>query len=124
MDLVDHHRRDFMCRTSSAAVLTRIAAVALGAANLAPLSPAHAQRVLTVLASDTALDASPTVPAGITTVRLQLTGKTRRDLTVHRVPAGTMPEVLAKGAAGRPESWFQQWSFGGPSAPRDSAPDA
>lgn len=113
-----------MHRASSAAALVRTAAVALGAASIAPLSPAHAQRVLTVLASDTGLSASPTVPAGITTVRLQLTGKTRRDLTVHRIPAGTMPEVLAKGAAGRPDSWFQQWSFGGPSMPRDSAPDA
>jgi hypothetical protein len=102
----------------------RTAAVAFGAANIAPLSLAHAQRVLTVLASDTALSTSPTVPAGITTVRLQLTGKTRRDLTVHRIPAGTMPEDVAKGAAGRRESWFQQWSFGGPSTPHDSAPDA
>ena len=113
-----------MRRASSAAVLVRTAAIALGAASITPFSPAHAQRVLTVLASDTALSASPTVPAGITTLRLQLTGKTRRDLTLHRIPAGTMPEVVAKGAAGRPDSWFQQWSFGGPSTPHDSAPDA
>src|SRR4051812_3158311 len=124
MDLVDHQRRDFMHRVAMAAVRAGTAATAFGAASVILVSSAQAQRVLTVLASDTALDTPPTVPAGITTVRLQLTGKTRRDLTVHRVPAGTMPEGLAKGAAGRPQGWFEQWSFGGPSTPRDSAPDA
>jgi hypothetical protein len=111
-------------RVTRVAGVAGVAIAALGTASVAPLSSAQAQRVLTVLASDSALDAPPTVPAGITTVRLQLTGKVRRDLTVHRVPAGTMPEALARGAAGRPERWFEQWSFGGPSAPRDSAPDA
>jgi len=90
----------------------------------APVSRARAQRVLTVVAHDTSLESSPTVPAGITTVRLALKGKAKRDLVVHRVPAGTTPEALARGAAGRTERWFHDWSFGGPSVPRDSAPDA
>ena len=90
----------------------------------APLSRAGAQRVLAVIAHDTSLESSPTVPAGITTVRLVLKGKAKRDLVVHRVPASTTPEELARGAAGRPERWFHEWSFGGPSVPRDSASDA
>ena len=90
----------------------------------APVSRARAQRVLSVIAHDTSLESSPTVPAGITTVRLVLNGKAKRELIVHRVPAGTTPEELARGAAGRPERWFHEWSFGGPSAPRDSASDA
>ena len=90
----------------------------------APVSRARAQRVLSVIAHDTSLESSPTVPAGITTVRLVLKGKAKRELIVHRVPAGTTPEELARGAAGRPERWFHEWSFGGPSAPRDSASDA
>jgi hypothetical protein len=95
------------------------------ALSAAPVASARAQRVLTVVARDTALDASPTVPAGITTIRLQLAkGAVRRDLTVHRIPAGTPPDVVARAAAGRPEKWFEQWSFGGPAMPRDSAPDA
>jgi hypothetical protein len=113
-----------MRHVTRVAILTRIAVITLGAASVTPLSSAQGQRVLTVLAGDTALDTPPTIPAGITTVRLQLTGKVRRDLTVHRIPAGTMPEVLARGAAGRPERWFEQLSFGGPAVPRDSAPDA
>jgi len=64
------------------------------------------------------------VPAGITTVRLAFKGKVKRELVVHRVPAGTLPEELAHGAAGRQERWFHAWSFGGPSAPRDSASEA
>jgi hypothetical protein len=48
----------------------------------------------------------------------------KRELVVHRVPAGTTPDELVRGAAGRPERWFHQWSFGGPAVPRDSAPDA
>jgi hypothetical protein len=89
-----------------------------------PLSLLHAQRVLAVVASDTALEASPTVPAGLTTVRLVLNGTARRDLVVHRIPAGTAAEQLVRGAAGRSERWFAQWSFGGPGVPRDSAKDA
>lgn len=83
-------------------------------------SPARAQRVLRVIASDTALAASPTVPAGVITVELTLQGKTRRELVVHRVPAGSGPEKTARGAGGRPTSWFERWSFGGPAAPADS----
>lgn len=89
-----------------------------------PISPLGAQRVLTVIARDTALDAPPSVPAGLTTVRILLQGKARRDLVIHRIPAGTTAETLVRGAAGRPARWFEQWSFGGPSVPRDSAPDA
>jgi len=89
-----------------------------------PVSQARAQRVLAVVAHDTSLESSPTVPAGITTVRLTLKGKAKRELVVHRVPASTTPEELARGAAGRSERWFHDWSFGGPSVPRDSAPDA
>jgi hypothetical protein len=89
-----------------------------------PLASARAQRVLTVVARDTMLEIPPTVPAGVTTVRLSLQGKTRRELVVHRVPSGTQPEVVARGAAGRTMKWFEQWSFGGPAVPRDSAPDA
>lgn len=100
------------------------ALIACGASSIVPVSAAGAQRVLTVVARDTGLEASPTVPAGITTVRLLLKGTARRDLVVHRIPAGTLPEALARGAAGRPERWFEQWSFGGPAVPRDSAPDA
>jgi hypothetical protein len=104
--------------------VARILAVTAAALTAAPVSPAQAQRVLTVIASDSALDASPTVPAGITTIRLQLKGTVRRDLTVHRIPAGTAPDALARSAAGRPERWFEQWSFGGPAVPRDSASEA
>lgn len=89
-----------------------------------PTTVLSAQRVLTVIARDTALEVSPTVPAGITTVRLVLQGKARRELVVRRVPAGTAPETLIRGAAGRPAKWFSQWSFGGPAVPRDSATDA
>jgi hypothetical protein len=106
----------------AAALTTATAAVALLVA--APVSRARAQRVLTVIAHDTSLESSPTVPAGITTVRLALKGKAKRELVVHRVPAGTTPEELARGAAGRPERWFHEWSFGGPSVPRDSVSDA
>ena len=107
---------------AAAAVTTVTAAIAFLVA--APVSRARAQRVLTVVAHDTSLESSPTVPAGITTVRLALKGKAKRELVVHRVPAGTTPEELARGAAGRPERWFHEWSFGGPSVPRDSASDA
>jgi len=109
-------------RPRLAAAVTIAAAIAFLVA--APVSRARAQRVLTVVAHDTSLESSPTVPAGITTVRLALKGKAKRDLVVHRVPAGTTPEALARGAAGRTERWFHDWSFGGPSVPRDSAPDA
>jgi hypothetical protein len=102
----------------------RILGLAVAALGAVPLSPAAAQRTLAVVARDTALESAPTVPAGITTVRLTIRGSTRRELVVHRVPAGTKPEDLARGAAGRPERWFEQWSFGGPAVPRDSAPDA
>ena len=107
---------------NAAALTTVTAAVALLVA--APVSRGRAQRVLTVIAHDTSLESSPTVPAGITTVRLALKGKAKRELVVHRVPAGTTPEELARGAAGRPERWFHEWSFGGPSVPRDSVSDA
>jgi hypothetical protein len=90
----------------------------------APMPCAGAQRVLTVVAHDTSLESSPTVPAGITTVRLTLKGKAKRELVVHRVPASTTPEELARGAAGRPERWFHDWSFGGPMVPRDSTSEA
>lgn len=89
-----------------------------------PVSRANAQRVLTVIARDTSLEASPTVPAGITTIRLTIKGSVRRELVMHRVPAGTLPEELVRGAVGRPEHWFQQWSFGGPTMPVDSVSDA
>ena len=106
----------------AAAVTTVTAAIALLVA--APVSRARAQRVLTVVAHDTSLESSPTVPAGITTIRLALKGKAKRELVVHRVPASTTPEELARGAAGRSERWFHDWSFGGPSVPRDSTSDA
>jgi len=110
-------------RPRYAATVTIVtAAIALLVA--APVSRARAQRVLTVVAHDTSLESSPTVPAGITTVRLAFKGKVKRELVVHRVPAGTLPEELAHGAAGRQERWFHEWSFGGPSAPRDSASEA
>jgi len=89
-----------------------------------PVSHARAQRVLAVIAHDTALEASPTVPAGLLTVRLVLKGQTRRELVMHRVPVGTTPEEVARGAAGRTERWFQRWSLGGPAVPRDSAVEA
>ena len=96
----------------------------LALSHAAPFSGAQAQRVLTVVAADTGLATVPTVPAGLTTVRLVLKGSTRRELVVRRVPAGTMPEQLMRGAAGRPERWFQQLTFGGPAVPRDSAVEA
>jgi hypothetical protein len=88
------------------------------------MAQARAQRVLSVIAHDTTLEAAITVPAGLVTVRLILKGKVRRELVMHRVPMGTMPEEVARGASGRPERWFQQWSLGGPAAPRDSALEA
>jgi len=106
----------------AAAITTVSAAIAVLAA--APVSRARAQRVLTVVAHDTSLESSPTVPAGITTIRLVLKGKVKRELVVHRVPASTTPEDLARGAAGRLERWFHDWSFGGPSVPHDSASEA
>jgi hypothetical protein len=104
--------------------LFRVAGAAIAFFVAAPMSRAESQRVLTVVARDTSLELSPTVPAGLTTVRLTINGAVRRELVVHRVPAGTSPEELVRGAAGRPERWFHQWSFGGPAVPRDSAPDA
>ena len=98
------------------------AAVLGGSAGVA--SPVHAQRVLTVVAGDTGLVASPTIEAGLTVLRLVLAGSTRRDLVIRRIPAGTAPEEFARGAAGRSEAWFSQSSFGGPAVPRDSALDA
>ena len=113
-------------RFSSRAVAGR--AVALAAVSCvvltAPLSEARAQRLLNVVAHDTTLEAMPTVSAGLLTVRLVLKGKARRELVVHRVPVGTLPEDVVRGAAGRPERWFDKWSFGGPAVPRDSATDA
>ena len=80
--------------------------------------------MFTVIAHDTTLESAPTVPAGLVTFRLVLKAKTRRELVVHRVPVGTTPEEVVRGAAGRPERWFQRWSFGGPGVPRDSATEA
>ena len=80
--------------------------------------------MLTVVAHDTALEAAPTVPAGILTVKLVQKGKIRRELVVHRVPMGTLSEEIVRGAGGRHERWFQRWSFGGPAVPRDSATEA
>lgn len=108
-----------LCRTVGAG-----ASVLVLLWGIAPVSQARAQRVMTVIASDTGLASAPTVPAGLVTVRLVITGATRRELVVHRVPVGTVSEEIARGAAGRPTRWFEQWSFGGPAVPRDSATDA
>jgi hypothetical protein len=106
-------------------IASRRAALAAGIVACAVLpAAANAQRVLTAVAFDTSIDVPPTVPAGLTTFRLLLKGRVRRELVVHRIPAGTMPEVLVKGAAGRPERWFEHWSFGGPGVPRDSSNEA
>lgn len=72
------------------------------------------------MATDTGLEASSTVPAGLVTLWLSVRGKTRRELVVHRVPAGTTPEAVVRAAVGRPISWFQRWSFGGPGVPSDA----
>ena len=101
-----------------------LAAVALAVAVAAPARALSAQRTLTIVARDTALVAPPTVPAGVTTVRLLLNGKARRDLVVHRIPAGMTPQELVRGATGRPSRWFEKWSFGGPAVPRDSSNEA
>jgi hypothetical protein len=98
-------------------------AAVLGAL-VVPQFSVTAQRVLNVTSRDTVLEAAPTVPAGLTTVWLILRGETRRELVVHRVPAGTEPAVIARSAAGRPTSWFQRWSFGGPAVPPNSVADA
>jgi len=90
----------------------------------APNARLQAQRVLTVVAHDTSLEVAPTIPAGLATVRLELKSSVRRELIVHRIPAGTLAETLARDAAGRPSRWFEKWSFGGPGVPRDSARDA
>ena len=103
--------------------LRRVLTIAAGML-LQPAAALSAQRVLAVIARDTALEVSPTVPAGVTTVRLVLQGKARRELVVRRVPSGTPPETLIRGAAGRPTKWFAQWSFGGPAVPGDSATNA
>lgn len=105
-------------------MLRVFAAVALAVAVAAPTRELSAQRTLTIVARDTGLVAPPTVPAGVTTVRLLLDGKARRELVVHRIPAGMTAEELVRGAAGRPSRWFEQWSFGGPAVPRDSTNDA
>jgi len=90
----------------------------------APNARLQAQRVLTVVAHDTSLEVAPTIPAGLATVRLELKSSVRRELIVHRIPAGTLAQTLARDAAGRPSRWFEKWSFGGPGVPRDSARDA
>jgi len=106
-------------------VVSRRAALVAGVAiGLVPLVRAEGQRVFTAVALDTSIDAPPTLPAGLTTFRLLLKSGPRRELVVHRIPAGTLPEELAKGAAGRPERWFEHWSFGGPAVPRDSSNEA
>ena len=114
--------KDSLASTSAGRLARR--AVVVVAALAVPQLSANAQRVLRVVASDTSLDASATVAAGLTTVALILKGQARRDLVVHRVPAGTEPEVLARKAAGRPVTWFERWSFGGPAAPADSVVDS
>lgn len=111
------------CLTSRFSV-HRVASVAIAILSVVSAAEAAAQRVLVVIARETTLEASPTVPAGLTTVRLTIKGGIRRELVVHRIPAGTTPEELVRGAAGRPERWFDRWSFGGPAVPRDSSPDA
>ena len=110
------------CLTSRFSV--HVASVTVAILSALPVAEAAAQRVLVVIARETTLEASPTVPAGLTTVRLTIKGGIRRELVVHRIPAGTTPEELVRGAAGRPERWFDRWSFGGPAVPRDSSPDA
>ena len=70
------------------------------------------------------LVASPTLVAGLVTLRLELKGSKRRDLVIRRIPAGLAPEVFVRGAAGRNEGWFAQSSFGGPAVPRDSTSNA
>ena len=95
-----------------------------GAAVGVPVHQASAQRELTVVAHDTALVASPTMVAGLASLRLVLKGTTRRDLVIRRIPAGSAPEVFVRGAAGRNERWFSLSTFGGPAVPRDSATDA
>jgi len=116
----------FRFTTTLTALRTRRAVVYAGAVLAGATGPAqaHAQRVLTVVAHDATLESSPTVPAGLTTVRLLLKGPVRRELVVHRIPAGTTGESLVRGAVGRPSRWFERWSFGGPTVPRDSAGDA
>ena len=106
--------------------LSRRAALGAAFAAVVGVAPSRsdAQRVLNVVAKGASIETPPTVPAGITTVRLTIKGGVRREVVVHRIPAGTTPENLVRGAAGRPERWFDQWSFGGPAAPRDSALDA
>jgi hypothetical protein len=113
-------------RVVSRSIARRVAAPVIVACALAvlPEGEVQAQRVLTVVAHDTSLEAAPTVPSGIITVRLVQKGKIRRELVVHRVPMGTPSEQVVRAAAGRNERWFHQWSFGGPAVPRDSAVDA
>jgi len=114
---VSNLRSRFLCYRSAIGVAV-VATVGL------PLSRSEAQRVLNVVANNGSIETPPTVPAGVTTVRLTIKGGVKREVVVHRVPAGTTPEDLVRGAAGRPEHWFDQWSFGGPATPRDSALDA
>jgi hypothetical protein len=118
--LVSILRSRFPCRRGATSVMF-VGAVALVAL---PVSRSEGQRVLNVVAPDTSTDAPPTVPAGLTTIRLTIKGRVKREVVVHRVPEGTNPAELARGAAGRTERWFEQWSFGGPAAPRDSLSDA
>jgi hypothetical protein len=80
----------------------------------------EAQRTLNVIVSDTAIAAPPSIPAGLVTVVMNLTGKVRRELVVHRVPSGTLAADVARSAVGRPTKWFERWSFGGPAVPRDT----
>ena len=96
----------------------------LGTAVGLPVSRSEGQRVLNVVASDGSIETPPTVPAGLTIIRLTIKGNVRREVVVHRVPEGTTSAELVRGAAGRPERWFEHWSFGGPGVPRDSAFDA
>src|SRR5512138_51601 len=63
----------------------RVAGAVIALFVAVPLSRDAAQRVLTVIARDKSLEASPTVPAGITTIRLKIDGAVRRELVVHRV---------------------------------------
>ena len=98
---------------------------ALGCFGVGRLLDRYGSRsVLTVIAHDTTLQTSESFPAGLMTVKLVLKSDIKRELVLHRVPVGTNPAEIARGAAGRPERWFKQGSLGGPAVPRDSAAEA
>jgi len=110
----------FVLRIRTVRARIRVLLVVLAALAGAAPSQVEAQRTLNVMVSDTAIAASPSIPAGLTTVVMNLTGKVRRELVVHRVPSGTLAADVARGAVGRSAKWFERWSFGGPAVPRDT----